>query len=166
MIKKKLSKYISITHRITAHFYQERMSTLGLSRSHHGVLFNLYKHEGISQDALSKIMSVDKATVTRSIRKLMDAGFIRREQDENDKRSYLIYLTEKAHSIKPDIQDMINEWNHIILEGFTEEEEQQVMDYMERICANVRKYHDACHHDGCRALKEEPHERTQPDAWK
>ena len=143
MINRKVGKYMSIAYKFALVFFKNRMAELGLNQSHHAVLITLYKGEGISQEKLSKKLNVDKATVTRSIKKLIEDGFIERRQDVNDKRSYLLYVTEKGEEIRPDITSMFEEWNNIVLEGFSDEEIDNLVGYMERIQGNILNHHEA-----------------------
>ncbi len=140
MHQKRIGKHISITYRYAMIYFKEKMSELGLTQSHHSVLFTLYKHEGISQEKLSRNLSVDKATITRSVKKLVEDGFVKRVQDINDKRSYHLHLTEKSLQIKPDIDAMFSEWNDIILDGLTADEIDTAQILMEKISGNVLKY--------------------------
>jgi len=142
MQPKRIGKHISITYRYAMVYFKERMAELGLSQSHHSVLLTLYRCEGVSQEQLSRKLNVDKATITRSIKKLTHDGFIRREQDEHDKRVYRLFLTEKSNTIKPDIEAMFREWNDIITEGLTTEEFDEAFRLMEKISSNVLKYHN------------------------
>ena len=143
MNQRRIGKHISIAYRFAMVFFKNRMAELGLYQSHHSVLITLYKNEGISQEKLSQLLKVDKATITRSIKKLVEDGFIERRQDKNDKRSYLLFVTPKGRAIEPDIRDMFREWNDIVLQGFTDEEVEQAMSFMERISQNVLNHHDA-----------------------
>ena len=143
MSNKKVGKHISIAYKFALIFFKNRMAELGLHQSHHSVLITLYKEQGISQEKLSRKLNVDKATVTRSIKKLLEDGFVERRLDKDDKRSYLLYVTEKGEEIRPDIEAMFREWNDIVLEGFSDEEVDQVVGYMKRISSNVLNHHEA-----------------------
>lgn len=141
MKDRRIGKHISIAYRLAVVFFKERMSELGLHHSHHGVLFSLYKQDGVSQEKLSKLLSVDKATITRSIKMLVENGFIERRQDKNDKRSFLIFLTEKGRSIQPDIDTMFKDWNKVLLDGFDDDEAAQLIEYLQRVSKNVLDHH-------------------------
>jgi len=143
MKRRRIGKHISIAYRFAMVFFKNKMAELGLHQSHHSVLITLYKNEGISQESLSKLLKVDKATITRSIKKLVEDGFIERKQDVNDKRSYLLFVTKKGRDIEPSILDMFKEWNDIALEGFNDEEVEQAVQLMERISQNVLNHHYA-----------------------
>jgi DNA-binding MarR family transcriptional regulator len=149
MNNKRIGRYFSIVHKFAMVFFKNRMNEFGLHRSHHSVLFSLYKSEGISQEKLSKMLNVDKATVTRTVKKLLENGLIERRQDESDKRAYLLFVTDKGKALKPKIETAFEAWDSIVLDGFTDEEIKQLMSYMERISSNVLGHHEAtelkCH---------------------
>ena len=50
----------------------------------------------MQQDELSRQLSVDKGLVARCVKSLEEKGYVRRRQDEKDKRFKYIYLTETA----------------------------------------------------------------------
>ena len=65
--------------------------------SEYVVLEELYRGDGCSQDELSRQLSVDKGLVARCVKSLEEKGYVRRRQDEKDKRFKYIYLTETGN---------------------------------------------------------------------
>ena len=45
-------------------------------------------------------------SLTTMLERMEKSGLIRREQDQQDKRKTLLYLTEKAHKLKVDYDDV------------------------------------------------------------
>jgi len=142
MEPKRIGKYISITYRYAMSYFKQEMAVHDLHPSHHMVLFSLYKKDGISQEKLSRELTVDKATVTRSIKKLVEDGFIDRRQDKDDKRLYHLHLTNKSMNIRPEIEFIFKNWNNILLDGLSEEEVDQAIYLLKKISSNATKYHD------------------------
>ena len=85
-------------------------------------LANLYRNNGLNQEELAEILNIDKGTTARAIKKLEEEGFIKREKDENDKRAYKLYVTQKAENIKEEIFEILREWEEILLCDLSEEE--------------------------------------------
>ena len=56
----------------------------------------LYDHPGASPQQMADRIRVDKATLTKIIRKLTEVGYIRVVGDQKDRRVKHLYLTEKA----------------------------------------------------------------------
>ena len=67
--------------------------------THLGILADLTVRDRQRQQDLAVSGIIDKATVTRSIAQLLEAGYITREQDTVDRRQKLITITEKGHDM-------------------------------------------------------------------
>ncbi|MFN3197588.1 MAG: MarR family winged helix-turn-helix transcriptional regulator [Bradymonadia bacterium] len=80
-----------------------RMAGLeNLTSSQANVLVVLYKAERpMSARDIARALSLSGATVSRLVKALMSHGWIRREQHPEDKRTWLIHLTEQAHETRP-----------------------------------------------------------------
>ena len=98
------------------------------------------RRPGISQDAISRRLFINKSNVTRSLAYLEGHGFVTRERDSEDRRQTLVYPTEKALEILPKVREIIRGWNSYITEGFTEEEMEMYMAMTERIAARAADY--------------------------
>ena len=87
-IKSSISE-ISHIHTLTAAFLQERLASKGLAdfvSSHGNILFQLNTSGSMTMGELAKKINRDKSTTTVLIRKLEDAGFIKKEQDPKDRQ--------------------------------------------------------------------------------
>ena len=95
---------------------------------------------GISQDAISRRLFINKSNVTRSLAYLEEHGFVTRERDSEDRRQTLVYPTEKAFEILPQVREIIRGWNSYITEGFTEEEMEMYLSMTERLAERAAEY--------------------------
>lgn len=59
--------------------------------------------QGITQDDIARKFQIDKGAVARSVKKLEDREFIRRIPDPENRRKYLIFLTEKGEQTIPEL---------------------------------------------------------------
>jgi DNA-binding MarR family transcriptional regulator len=116
--------------------YKTKSGTIeGISGAQHVFFFQICKHPGLSQDAIVKHTRLNKSTVTRTLAYLEEAGFVKRIQDPNDKRSLLVYPTEKMLEAFPEIRRIAREWNSALIEDIDEEELrifESVLEKMER----------------------------------
>lgn len=58
-----------------------------------GILFRLWKQDGLSQKQIANLMMRDKTTITRRLDGLVKKGLIARRVDEHDRRHFCIHLT-------------------------------------------------------------------------
>jgi len=70
---------------ITSHPDQQ-LSELGYSRVHHRILYFVGRHSGCSINELLAIMQVSKQYLHRPLRQLVEDGYIRVNQDQEDRR--------------------------------------------------------------------------------
>ena len=102
----------------------------------------LCKNPGVSQDVITKVLHLNKSNVTRNLQTLQDNGFIEKKVDETDKRSHLIFPTDKAFMIRPKILEKMHKWNDIILDGLSEEDKELLLLWLKKITDNACKYID------------------------
>ncbi|MBI9013152.1 MAG: MarR family transcriptional regulator [Clostridiales bacterium] len=117
-------KWLSIVMRNTHKHINHQMDDLKIGRGQHQYLLTLYHHNGVSQEELSKMLGIDKGTTARAVKKLVDNGYISREVDENDKRAFKLYVTEKAEGYRTKFFEIADEWEATLLEGISEEHRQ------------------------------------------
>ena len=103
-----------------------RYESLGLGSYQDSYILNVCAHPGITQEVLSRLIYIHKSNVARQLGSLEEKGFIRRETDPSDKRNMLVYPTEKAYAVLDEIKRVNAEWDRIMLEGFSEEEREEV----------------------------------------
>lgn len=108
--------------RNTQIFLDRILKKYGLSSGSIPYIFILEKNEGITQIKLSREVGHDKAMSARTITKLIELGFVYKEQDEKDSRAYNLYVTEKAKELIPIIRAEIRDLVDLIAEDLTEEE--------------------------------------------
>ncbi|MDR6223386.1 MarR family winged helix-turn-helix transcriptional regulator [Methanococcoides alaskense] len=93
-----------------------------------------YRKEGVSQENLAKSLTVSKTTSMRAIKKLESEGYIFRKQDENDRRAYKVYLTEKGKAIQETIWQKLADWDNMIFSEFSSEERDNLKLLLKKAC--------------------------------
>ena len=92
--------------------------------------------ERITPMDLSKIMGVNKTIISRIIEQLSSNGYLIKERDENDKRSYFVYITEKGNKQVNLIYDYYLHPIYELRRRLGEEEFIEFMKYIEN--ANIK----------------------------
>ncbi|CAK1235095.1 DNA-binding transcriptional regulator [Fructobacillus tropaeoli] len=59
-------------------------------------LIRIVEHEGLTQSDLAELIQVDKTTLSRSLKKLDDRGYIDKVTDSQNKNYKQLYPTQKA----------------------------------------------------------------------
>lgn len=91
-----LGRCISIFDRLMKMYYDHGLSAFEIGWGQQFYVEYLYDHPGASPQEMVEYIRVDKATLTKIIKKLSEVDYIRVIGDENDRRVKHLYLTEKA----------------------------------------------------------------------
>ena len=83
------------------------------------------------------MIKVDRTTIARAVKKLEQKGFIEWRSDPQNKKIKHLFVTEKGKEIYPFIIRENQHSNAVALRGFTDEEAQQVHDYLVRVRHNI-----------------------------
>ncbi|WP_149808171.1 MarR family winged helix-turn-helix transcriptional regulator, partial [Listeria monocytogenes] len=80
---------------------------------------------------------VDKASVTRHIKRLEELGVIRREIDAKDRRIQRIFVTEAGCRMHDLIEEVTAEWSALLAANFSEKEKDDSLHLIGRLSANA-----------------------------
>ncbi len=103
-------------------YRSDYMERFGLKGCHANYLLALCEEPGISQEQLTRRIYANKSNIARQIAVLEEGGYVRRENDPEDKRILRVYPTEKALALLPLIREKQEEWDLFLTEGLSKEE--------------------------------------------
>ncbi|MGG4169521.1 MarR family transcriptional regulator [Rossellomorea vietnamensis] len=104
------------------------------------VLKRLAEQDGISQKELAKRSEKDQPTLTRILDILERKKLIYKEKNSEDRRSFLIFITEKGMKAKEELSPFIEDlYEDTILKGISEEELEVYKSVLSQINANMTR---------------------------
>jgi DNA-binding MarR family transcriptional regulator len=130
---------VSITSRGRFIFLNDRLRPLGLSAGQYPVMMLLYKEQNITQETLVRHYHLDKGTIARAVKKLDDAGYIRRIMDPDNRRAVRLFLTEKGERVEPVLKTINQEWEDRVCTGLSPEERERLNAMMRTVAENSHK---------------------------
>ena len=101
------------------------------------ILVHLYRKDGQTQQALARVAVKDKAAITRLLNVLEKKNIVLRIPDRNDKRSKLVYLTNKAKDFKPDLIAVVKELLNEAEQGISQDEIVRCKNTLNKIFSNI-----------------------------
>jgi len=101
-----------------------RISNLGyeISTQDFAILFRLLKKGPMTQVEIAKLLMRDKTTITRRIDALVKKQYVRRTASPDDRRFFLIELTETAHQALKALVPLIASFQEEVLHAVPDEE--------------------------------------------
>jgi DNA-binding MarR family transcriptional regulator len=139
-----LIKLTNNIYRCTQVYIDKKLEKFNLTIGTYPYLLVLNKNSGISQNEISRELNVDKAMSARTIKKLIELGYIKKEDDEEDIRAYKLYITDKAKNIIPEIIEILDNWTDILVQGNEEETIKTSMKFLQNVFENGKKYKKIC----------------------
>ena len=105
----------------------------------HMVLLNIVHDNDGKADIKDIVSRLDKkkSTVTEMINSLEKKGYLLKKQSEEDKRIYYVEATEKAKKLAVLSYSIMDKVSAQMKTGFSEEEQKQLSDFLERIHSNL-----------------------------
>lgn len=128
---------------ITQSTFQRRVLELtakeGLLPGQPKVLDFLKDNNGCEQKAIAKGCCLDPATVTGLLNRMETAGLISRSQQNGNRRSYHIYMTEKGKNLQKKTELIFEQNEALALKDIPPEEIEVYMKVLQKIYANLAK---------------------------
>jgi len=86
------------------------------------LLFFLQKNDGSSLTQISQGLMLENPTITGLIDRLEKLGYVKRSDHPNDRRVYLVHITEKGNKVANKALPIIKKLNEQIKEGYSKGE--------------------------------------------
>ena len=103
------------------------------------VLEYIATHEGCQQKDIAEYCNVETATLSIVLSNLEKRKMIKRKPLKNDKRAYSIFLGKEGREIYKNVIEIIKDTEEIALQGFSDEEREQLVEYLSRVRNNIRE---------------------------
>ncbi|SHE84786.1 MarR family winged helix-turn-helix transcriptional regulator [Dysgonomonas macrotermitis] len=103
------------------------------------VLSFLWRQDGVSQQKLCDATFKDKPSMTRLVDNLVKQGLVERRTTPVDRRSNLIFLTNKGNSIKDKANLAVNDAMKYAFAGIDEEGLNQVRTMLKIVFNNIQE---------------------------
>lgn len=98
-------------------FVDTYLSEVNLGEGQYLILRCIINDSNISQKEISLKLDINKATTTKSIKKLMENGYITREINSDNPRYYKLICTTKAEKVVKEINNLISIEKAILTKG-------------------------------------------------
>ena len=147
----KISSAVNImikTERMHRHLFDHAVMGIGIHRTQHRILMYIARNKKLgSQKVLAEHIGITPAAITGAIKKLERDGYVRRTQGP-DNRYREVELTESGITVVEKTRELFLDMDTSLFDGFSEEELDGYITYLEKIQANIRKRMPESTHGG------------------
>ena len=123
--------------RMFHHRLRSLADSVGINESYRHLLFHLSHGEGMTQLELAKATGLKPPTISVTLQKMENDGYVIREPDENDMRAMRVYLTDKGKEFESESRRVVRAMNSQAMEGMSEDEIKTLMTLLDKIYFNL-----------------------------
>ncbi|ASY36529.1 putative MarR family transcriptional regulator [Streptomyces sp. Tu6071] len=117
-------------HRVLA---GQLLREVGLHVGQELVMLELWERGRLRQVDLAEVLGAEAATVTRTVRRLEQAGFVRRVPSPTDRRSVLVEATVASLGVRRRVEELWDELESWLTEDLGEDEKAESVRVLERL---------------------------------
>lgn len=103
------------------------------------ILLKLCEKDRMTQKDLAIETNYKQSALTLILDKLEEKGLVVREAKKNDRRAYLITITQKGREFETILQNVANELEKKFLEGISPKQKEEFISVLDKIFENLNK---------------------------
>lgn len=128
---------VQSTARMIKTLLARRLYEFGLYAGQDRIILLLALKDGQSPSNLAKKLGVKPPTVTKTIARLQQQGFVTKRGSHKDQRQLHVFLTKDGHKVANLIKSAIAATEREITDGFDEQEHLMLFTLLERLQKNL-----------------------------
>lgn len=132
-----LLRNIGVLSRAINYISDVKYKEFNLQKGQFIFLTRICENHKINFIDLSNMLKVDKTTTTKAVKKLIDLGYIYREVDAFDRRSYNLLPTSRGVDIYNNIINEENRQIDVCLDGFNSDERELALKLIDKMSKNI-----------------------------
>lgn len=124
---------IKATWHAIARMYNAEANQYNLTVSVGYILLNIDIEEGTPATKIAPLLGLEARSITRTLKNMEEEGFVKKIQDENDRRFFRIFLTDYGKKAREVARKSVKKFNQIIYEAIEPEKMKTFFEVMQKI---------------------------------
>ena len=133
----KVLKWLSVADRFYKIYLDKQLAPFGINSSQYMFLIKICDSPGILQDSLMGMFYVHPSNIVRTLATLEKKEMLTRLPNDQDRRTWKLYPTDRALSIYQEIRTVCENTESILLQGLSEAEKSLFMDLLMQAGKNI-----------------------------
>lgn len=136
---RRVSLRMTVIARLQRNNFDRKVADLNVTRSQWAMIAVVARYPGSTQRTIAEYLEMSEASAGRLIDRLCADGLLERRDRRDDRRARAVYLTDAAGPLLDKLGKIADESEERMFGGFSEQEIDQLLDYMNRIYENVSR---------------------------
>ena len=122
-----------LSNRISGAIAREYSQRFGLAVTEWRVMAILGRYPGLSANQVAQRGAMDKVAVSRAVARLLDAGRIEREFDDDDRRRSVLRLSEAGYRVYDEVAPLALDFERHLLGDMSAQERELLFGLLDRL---------------------------------
>lgn len=134
-----VEKYLTIITSSFANHLTTELAKINLPLGQNQVFtfIAIIQNEGVSQDSIGKLIKLDKISVSRAVKRLMNEGLVYKVKDEKDKRVNRVYVTDEGSKSALKVKQIVRKFVSTMFGKLNPVEIIDLNEQIETLAANI-----------------------------
>ncbi|WP_216828507.1 MarR family winged helix-turn-helix transcriptional regulator [Alkalihalobacterium elongatum] len=138
-IDERVGYHIGVVGHLIQNLYNEKLSKYGLTVAQAKVIFLLHANGDQLQSELQKSLLIKAPTMNGIIDSMLKKELIEKRDNENDRRSKMIILTEKGRVLEETLWNDIGLLEKELVTGLSKEEQSILIIWLKKLAQNLQE---------------------------
>ncbi|WP_395332739.1 MarR family transcriptional regulator [Novosphingobium sp. BL-8H] len=137
--RRQVSLRLTVIARLQRNNFDRLVTELNVTRSQWAMIAVVARYPGSTQRTIAEYLEMSEASAGRLIDRLCADGLLERRDRRDDRRARSVYVTDAAHPLLDKLGLIAAEAEGRMFHGFSDDEVEQLRDYLSRIYDNVSR---------------------------
>lgn len=111
-----LAKMLTTMYRIYSQHMSVKLAPFGINLTDLAIIMSLSRHPGQSLNTLAKHKRINKAILSKNLKKLEKDGLIELQTDTEHKQRFKIFITPKTKKLVPKLRKILDAYENIMFD--------------------------------------------------
>ena len=107
-------------------YLSSRLSEYGVTPAQYGVMSCLWRYRDLTPKQIGGLLHLEASSVSGILERMQNNGLLERNVDPENRRNIRVSPTQKTLDLQPAIEKIILEMNQLVMEPFTQEQQDQI----------------------------------------